>query len=108
MLTKPVRPTVLVAGVVTSTSPRRKYDNDAARYTDEVVGYEAVIATDSGGQVGVRFDVEQPAPPVLSHVGILVAIGESREYGAVFYYERQVTHDDLDKINSALPVPAKA
>lgn len=106
-ITRAVRPQVIVTGVVVNTNPRRKYDDEAKRYTDEVVGYEGIVATESGGQVGVRYSSEFAPPRPLENIAIVVEIGESREYGAVFYFVRDLSDNDLDKIHSGLAVASK-
>ena len=106
-ITRPVRPSLIVAGIPVAITPRRKYDDAQKRYTDEVVGYEVLVSQESGAQLSVRYKVEDPTPAVLVPVAVYVDVNESREYGASLAFQRNVTPDDLDKINSSLSVAAK-
>lgn len=92
----------MVAGVVVAHAARQAYDQAARRYTDEVTGYNVTISQEGGAQVSVRYDVDAVLPPVLSPVAVYAEVTESREYGASLIFERNVTADDLDRINSAL------
>lgn len=107
-ITRPVRPSLIVAGVVVSTTPRRRYDEGKKTYTDEVTGYEVLVSQESGAQLSVRYKSEDRVPNVFDRLAVFVDVNESREYGASLAFQRDVTADDLDKINSALSVPAKA
>lgn len=105
-ITRPVRPSLIVAGVVVATTPRRRYDDSAKRYTDEVVGHEVLVSQESGAQLSVRYGDGDRVPAVFDGLAVLVDVNESREYGASLRFQRDVTPDDLDKINSSIAAPA--
>lgn len=105
-ITRPVRPSLIVAGIAVAVTPRRKYDDAKKAYTDEIVGYEVLVSQESGAQLSVRFRDDDPLPAVLHPVAVLVDVNESREYGASLMFQRVVVPDDLDKINSSLSVSA--
>lgn len=106
-ITRPVRPSLIVAGIAVAVTPRRKFNEATRVYTDEVVGYEVLVSQESGAQLSVRFKTDDPIPSVLLPLAVLVDVNDSREYGASLMFQRNVTADDLDKINSSLSVAAK-
>jgi len=83
-ISRTVRPSVIVAGVVSRTRElKRKTDNG-------VYATEVVLSQDSGAQVGVTVYLrENPTPiPSLGEVWACEAtVEESREYGASLNYE---------------------
>lgn len=105
-ISRPVRPALIVSGVVVGHAPRQAYDQAARRYTDEVIGYNVTISQEGGAQVSVRYDVDASLPAVLSRVAVYAEVTESREYGASLIFDRNVTADDLEKINASLSVKA--
>lgn len=107
-ITRPVRPSLIVHGIVVAITPRRKYNDQTRTYTDEVIGHEVLVSQESGAQLSVRYKAEDHTPQVLHPVAVLVDVNESREYGASLAYQRDVLPDDLDKINSQLFATAKA
>lgn len=106
MLGVPVRPTMLVTGDVVSVTPRQAFNRDTNRRTDEVIGYEVTLAQDNGAHVRVRYSLEDTQVRVGQFVAAVIDIQESREFGAFAVFVRNVLTDDLDRINSALSVPA--
>jgi len=107
-ISRPVRPELLVAGRVVGSTPRRRFDESTRKYTDEVIGYEVLVLQESGAQVSIRYKADDRTPEVLAPVAVFVDVNESREYGASLAWSRNVSPDDLDKINSSLSVPAGA
>lgn len=114
-ITRPTRPEFLVGGVVVALAPRRRYDRENSRYTDEVIGHEVTLSQPgSGAQLSVRipFDRETGHPPVLvpavlSTFYAVAELSESAEYGVSLAVTRDIVPDDLDRIASALHAPAK-
>lgn len=102
----PVKPSLMVTGQVIGTTPRRAYDQATQRRTDEVIGYEVTLQQDNGAQVKIRYSTDDAEVRVGQFVAAYVDIQESREYGAFAVFVRNVLTDDLDRINSALSVPA--
>jgi len=105
-ITRPVRPELVVAGTVAAVNPRRVFDEDTRRYTDEVNGYEVIVQQDGGAQLGVRYSLEDALPELLSRIAVITDVSESRQYGASLIFQRNATADDLDRIASALLVGA--
>lgn len=103
-ISKPVRPALIVSGLVAAVNPRRAYDSDTRRYTDEVTGYEVLVVQENGAQVSVRFGLDDVTPDVARQAAFICDVNESREYGASLMFTRNVLTDDLDRINSALSV----
>lgn len=111
-ITRPTRPELIVSGVATAVIPRRRYDDTAKKYTDETTGFEVTVSQENGAQLAVRFNYDTdhnlPArvPAVLDPIHVVAALNESREYGASLTVVRELIEDDLDRIHSALAVPA--
>jgi hypothetical protein len=104
---RPVRPEFLVGGVVASITPRRRYDNENKRFTDEVVGHELTLTQPNGSQFQVRVPLDRetgfppvPLPDVLGNFDAVAELSESREYGVSLTVTRPVSPDDLDRIAS--------
>ena len=107
-ITRPVRPSLLVHGVAVAVAPRLAYDAETRRRTDEVVGYEVTVSQDTGAQLVIRYSTDDVTPAIFAPVGVVVDVQESREYGAFLVFQRNLTPDDLDKINSSLSAAASA
>lgn len=107
-ITRPVRPSLIVAGIAVAITPRLAYDAETRRRTSEVIGYEVTVSQDSGAQLVVRYTNDDVTPQALQPVAVVVDVQESREYGAFLVFQRNVIPDDLDRINSSLGAVAAA
>ena len=100
----PVRPALIVYGVAVAIANRYAYEG--GNRTDRISGFQVTLHQDSGSQVNVRFAVEDVRPSIGEDAAVVADVQESREYGASLVFQRNVIPDDLDRINSALSVPA--
>jgi len=99
-IARPVRPEVLVGGVVTSVvSKKRREDNKIYRH-------DVTITQDSGAALAVEFwerdGADLPLPSVGTYVAMVAEVSESRDYGASLGFVREVIPGDLDRLASAL------
>jgi len=109
-ITRPSRPTFLVSGTVIDIQQRRRYDETAKRFTDEVTAHELTLRQADGSMLAVRYPVDPTVrvPVVLETIHVYTHLNESREYGASLRFVRDVTENDLDLIHSAISAPATA
>lgn len=82
-----VRPSVLVFGVVSRVTPRRKKADNV------IYGHDVVLSQESGAQIAVmvyqREDEFGPVLPLIdSNWAAECTVEESRDYGATLIYER--------------------
>lgn len=103
-IAKVVRPEVIASGFVTSSRPRER------REDKKVYRYDITIQQESGAALVVEYWVREGEPLNLPGVGLFWAVvaevGESAQYGASLSYVRDLSADDIDRIHSALTVPA--
>jgi len=95
-----------VQGVATNVREKRTKDKT------RVYAYDVTVDQEEGGLLAVDVFVNDDfaasdLPTVGEFVALWASVAESQQFGASLTYEGAVTVDDLDRINSALSVPAK-
>ena len=101
-ISRSVRPSVLVAGVVDRVRELRKKSDNS------VYGHEVVVAQPTGAQAAYTMYTGRGGavvPQAGEFVTAECTIEESRDFGASLAYE-SAGHDMLDQIHSALSVSA--
>ncbi|MDQ4213306.1 hypothetical protein [Microbacterium capsulatum] len=106
-VSKPVRPSMLIRGTVLGIENQPEYDREGKK-TGNVGRRDVKLLQEGFSVADVRFPNRPDAPPVPGVgevIGLMVELGESREWGSSLTVVGYVTGDELEAFH-ALMQPA--